>query len=790
MTYLAPVLIAYIIGVVSCCNNLPFIFVFGLLFLITIFLKLFLKNNFSIIFVPIILSLFLLGNFLTHIAVIKTGNTNLFFMENKEVDFVGKITNITEKSNNKIIITAESENIIYKNISYKPKLNVNLYTDNNVKNNALSVDDLIKVEKIKMIKPYLPSYPGQFNYQKYLLQKGVAYIIYINDKKITVINRSRDLSFRKAIFNMRKSIMSFFDRTLYSDSSKLISSIVLGEKNILSENLNEAFIKTGTLHIIAASGFNVSILITFCFFMGNVFSSKKALVCILSILLITVYTALCDFSPSIVRAAILGIFIMIGIVFDREKDSTHLFLLSAFLILLFRPLWLFDIGFQLSFVSCLGIIFITPIVMKKLSIVPKYLNSLISISVGAQLFLFPILIYYFGKISSIFLISNIMLIPIVEFLMPLSLVHIILCSTLNIFTPVTSFFCWVLSLSFLKIIYFLSKAPFSLLYLARPGYLTFILFYGFVFVLLFGYYQSKKGLLLKIILCCLCISIFLAAALKLNNSNNLTVTFLNAKGGECVFIQAPSNKTILIDAGGRYLFKNYFYDCADKTILPYMRQLGIRRLDMVIISHPHNDHMGGLFGLLQKDMPIKAVAGSFDREKNIISQKALKLMNIKNIKYMPLKSGDIIEVTKDIKFFVLYPNDLAYRKRKIKAGSDINNNSIVLKLVYKNTSFLFTGDIQKETEKKLIYAFDLKSNVLKVAHQGSKTSSSCQFIEKVNPQYAVISADKYDRFGHPDKKVLNILKNDGIKYFVTSINGPVTFKTNGKNISVHTEKPL
>jgi len=794
MTYLAPVLIAYIIGVVSSYhlwtnNNLvPFFFIFLSVLSVLLALKIHLNNRFSAAFIPIILLSFLLGYFLAQTSLIRSKNQELSFLENKEIDLTAKITNITCARNDKIIIEALPSGIIYENVSYKTKFAVNLYADNNIKNSLLSVDDIIQAKKIKMVTPALPSYPGQFNYQKYLLQKGITYIIYAEGKTIEIVGKENKISPRKAVFAARKNIMSFFDRTLCGDESKFLGSLVLGESNILPESLNDAFIKTGTLHIIAASGFNVSILIAFCFFIGNIFGPKKTAVCVFSIFLIIIYTALCNFSPSIVRAAVMGVFVMTGTLFDREKDSFHLFILSAFLMLLFKPLWLFSTGFQLSFISCLGIMAITPLLIKKLSFLPKYLNGLISTSLGAQIFLFPVLIYYFGKISSVFLISNILLVPIVEFLMPLSLIHIILGYALKIFAPITSFFCWALSVFFLKIIYFLSSAPFSLISFSKPDYLTFIIFYGFMLIILFKYYRPKENLPLKTILSCIFTAVLLIVLLKLINSNNLTVVFFNAKGGESVFIKAPHGKNILIDAGGRYCINNRVSDSAIKTIIPYLKQLGVKKLDMVIISHPHKDHMGGLLSLMRSDIPIKTIAGNFQNIKNIMTEKTLTIMRIKNIEYLPLKANDALNIGKDLNFFVMYPDDMVFKK--MRNNADINNTSLAIKLLYKDASFLFTGDIQKEAEEKLTRGANLKSDVLKVAHQGSKTSTSDFFIKKVNPIYAVISADKYNRFGHPDKKVINILKANRVKYFITSVDGPIVFKTNGKKIVIYSEKPL
>lgn len=250
----------------------------------------------------------------------------------------------------------------------------------------------------------------------------------------------------------------------------------------------------------------------------------------------------------------------------------------------------------------------------------------------------------------------------------------------------------------------------------------------------------------------------------------LKVHFLDVGQGDSIFIELPTNETILIDASIK--------DASDK-IINYLKEEKVSKIDYVFATHPHSDHIGGMsavikaFDIGQIYMP-KAVTTTKTYENLLLTIKD------KNLKIKTAKAGNTIIDTDDLKLVVLAPNQDSYES--------LNNYSIVLKLTYKEKSFLFTGDAETLSEKEI--TGDVEADVLKVGHHGSRTSTSQAFLNKVNPSYAVISVGLNNDYKHPHQEVLDRLEKKNIKIYRTDQNGDIIFTTDGYNIDVKVEKWL
>ena len=251
-------------------------------------------------------------------------------------------------------------------------------------------------------------------------------------------------------------------------------------------------------------------------------------------------------------------------------------------------------------------------------------------------------------------------------------------------------------------------------------------------------------------------------------SEDLKVHFLDVGQGDSIFIELPTNETILIDASIK--------DASNK-IINYLREENVSKIDYVFATHPHSDHIGGMsavikaFDIGQIYMP-KAVTTTKTYENLLLTIKD------KNLKIKAAKAGNTIIDTDDLKLVVLAPNQDSYES--------LNNYSIVLKLTYKEKSFLFMGDAETLSEKEI--TGDVQADVLKVGHHGSRTSTNQAFLNKVNPSYAVISVGLNNDYKHPHQEVIDRLEKKNIKIYRTDQNGDIIFTTDGYNIDVKVEK--
>lgn len=284
------------------------------------------------------------------------------------------------------------------------------------------------------------------------------------------------------------------------------------------------------------------------------------------------------------------------------------------------------------------------------------------------------------------------------------------------------------------------------------------------------FFRKQKNKIIFILIVLIFINVFY-------KPNEFKLNFIDVGQGDSTLITTESNKKILIDGGGSEF--NSSFDVGEKTLLPYLLKHHVSKLDYIIISHFDSDHVGGLFKILEKLKVEKIIIGKqFENSENY--QKFIKITKEKNIKIKVVKAGDKIYLDKNTYINVIWPDI-----NNIVNENIVNNNSLVFKMVYKNFSILFTGDIEEIAERRILnlYSDKLKADILKVAHHGSKTSSIEEFIKAVSPRIALIGVGKNNNFGHPNEEVIQRLKNYNIKIYRTDFNGEIDLKID-KKISI------
>lgn len=459
------------------------------------------------------------------------------------------------------------------------------------------------------------------------------------------------------------------------------------------------------------------------------------------------------------------------------------------LILLNNPYSILNIGLQLSYLATIGIVTFNKKIRKKFDNLNFFENNLLirknnkiqlllnkvkdtlSVMFSAQILILPIMIYNFNIFGTYFIISNFLvsiIIGIVIFLLILTV------GISFLFFSISKFFSQILKILIQLLISIsnISKLPFSKIYIPTPKISSIITYYFAIFIFDFLYkvyskenitYYRIRNLIailkyrirknkkkIKKMFILLLIVIFAINILP----KNLQVHFIDVGQGDSTFIITPHNKTILIDGGGS-LDKNF--DIGEKTLVPYILDRGYTKIDYIFISHFDFDHVGGILSVLEDLKVGKVIIGKqFETSENY--EKMIKIANEKKVEIIQVEKGKEI-IVDNIKFNIIWPD-----KENIIKENNLNNNSLVMKMIYKNFSMLFTGDIEEIAERKIIDTYKdnsdiLKSEVLKVAHHGSKTSSINEFLNLVKPKIALIGVGENNKFAHPSGSIISNLKN-------------------------------
>ena len=411
----------------------------------------------------------------------------------------------------------------------------------------------------------------------------------------------------------------------------------------------------------------------------------------------------------------------------------------------------------------------------------KQAIGILSTTLSAQAGILPLSILYFNKISVISVLSNLLIAPFTGIVIILGLIMAIV-GQISLFV---SRVIGLINNIFISIIIFVSetsaKAPFAILKTGISSILIIIIYY--ILAWFFLWFKPKNKIIIKktiyayALICT--ILVFLIVRLI---PGQLEVVFLDVGAGDSIFIRTQSGKTVLIDGGGEKGKLENEPDIGEKIVIPFLLDSGVTKLDLVVATHGHGDHIQGLYTVL-KELKVENVilpdyneADEFDKFKNICRDR--------NIKITYCNEGDNITLDKETYIKVLNP---PLDSSNMEIGkSSLNNNSLVLKLNYKNVKMLFTGDIEKEAEELLVKSMqkaDAEVHVLKVPHHGSATSSTINFIELVKPKVAIMTVGK-NNYGHPAEAVLKRYTDIEARVFRTDLNGAVIIRSNGKFIKV------
>ena len=619
-------------------------------------------------------------------------------------------------------------NLSEKKVSFVLKENENIqmfyYDDFDLnEGDKVTVNVLLSTPKKNTI-------PNTFNYQRYLYNNGIYKVGTVN--KIEVIKKNNN------ILNNLKSSLS--KKVSFNPYLKLF---ILGDKKGIDESYNY-YKDIGVAHLLAISGMHVGVFVSI---MRKIlfFLSKKSQNKFISIVLLF-YAFITGFTASILRVVVFFIINSINKDYDFKLSRMKVFLLSLYLLILINPFFITNIGFLYSF-AC----FFTMIIINKY-LHKNYFKNLVIITFYMTLFTLPITVSLNYEINLMVFVSNFLLIPFVSYILfPFALVTVLF----KFLNPIFTFLTLIME----KVAYYLSIVNFTKIIIPKTSIVFIIIYY--ILLISFIYFNKKRYLvfLINLIIIIKIIPFFNTFA---------NIIFLDVSQGDSIlYVTKNQSKVYMFDTGG---IRNR--NVSDNSLM-YLKSLGISKIDYLILTHGDFDHMGEAINLVENFKVEKVIlnCGVF----NDLEQELIKELDKKEIKYYSC-----------IKELNIDNNKLYFLNTKEYDNENDNSNVIYFK--YGTFKFLFMGDAGIEKEKDILEKYNISDvYVLKVGHHGSKTSSDKKFIDEIKPKYSIISVGKNNRYGHPNKEVLNNLDNS--KIYRTDQDGSIMFKINNNKFQIETYSP-
>lgn len=634
----------------------------------------------------------------------------------------------------------------------------------------------------KIREPWRYGNPGGFDYREWLASRGVYATGFIKNARL-VHKVEENEGATSYVEGVRKRIDIFIDGS-GADNPCELKALITGGAGCIEGASKEAFMRTGTWHLLSISGLHVGAVALFSYLlvfnllrvserMALGYDIKK-IALLASAVPVVAYSLIAGMSLPTQRALIMTLVFIAAFAAGRGRDFYNTLALAAIIILALSPYALGDASFQLSFAALFAIVFFTPRLGETLALsdykpkdragrflqaraVPLFLTS-----VAAWMGTAPLLAWHFNRVPLTGMLANMVAVPLSAFIVPLVLASSAVSFAWEwpaalLLKPAGLLFS-LLSWS----VDFFSSLPYSSVWVTTPTLLEVLL----CSVLVISMASVRKGRVYIII--------FLAALALLladwtwwnylsKDKGTLKVTFISVGQGDSALLELPDGSTMLIDGGGAY----GDFDVGQSVVAPFLWNKKIKKVDYIALSHAQNDHMEGLSFIAENFAPKEFFwngDGTLRGLGRILEENGIKETVLKAPREFALGG---------VKIEALHP--LASHR------FDTNNNSLVLRITYGSHSFLFPGDIGEQGERELARA-GLGATVLKAPHHGSRRSSTGDFLQNVGPRVVVVSAGKDNAFGFPHKETLERYKGIGAKVYRTDIDGAVFMETDGKEL--------
>ena len=655
-----------------------------------------------------------------------------------------------------------------------------------------------------------PPQIDDFDYKDYLAHQEIYSIMFYPE--IEVLEVGKGLKPLEWIYSLRSHLAQSLTKVLSEPQASLAQGVILGIRGTIPSEVRDNFTRSGTAHILAISGLHLAVVAGILLSAGLWFFGRRRYLYIwLALGGVWFYALITGMNPPVVRGAIMASLFLTAELLGRQRSAITPLALAAAVMVGLSPQILWQASFQLSFLAMTGLIFISPSLQTvgrktvrvalgedgALVHVANIIADSFSVTLGAIIAVWPVIAYYFGIVSFASPLATLLVLP--------ALPGIIITGALAamvglVILPVAQVIGW---LAWLLLSYMLLVANGFAGIFVEVGtlstHLIWAYYLGFTLTLwILGHRQqtsafstrildSIKSVAGKITLSkpakwvippLIVVAGLVSVAALTMPDEKLHVSFLDVGAGDAILIQTPAHQNILIDGG----------PSPEKVTLALGSKMPFwdRSLDLVVLTHPHSDHLAGLVEVLKR-YQVKEVLYPDLGYHSPTYEEWLRVIKENDIKYTLAQAGQEIDLGEGVKVRVLNP------RVPLLTGteSDIDNNGVVLHLAMGKINFLFTADIQWEAEFELIIqGASLSSTILKVAHHGADTSTTDEFLAVVNPQLVVIQTGADNKFGHPCPEIMERLeaKISPGHIFRTDKQGTIEFITDGERLWVKVEK--
>jgi competence protein ComEC len=678
----------------------------------------------------------------------------------------------------------------------------------------------------RLQRPLGPKVPGGFDQAAYLDRQGID--LTMKPEQVERLGPGNLSWFRRAAVATRLRLEEVLRQALPPRYAGLLAGLLFGTRTDLPPDVKAAFQESGVVHLLAVSGGNVAMILLPFIWALRWAGVRPRWAGAAGIPLVWFFVFLTGAGPSVVRAGLMATLVLLGDLLGRERNPLNTLGAAAAILLLIDPGLLYDIGFQLSVVATLGILLFARRIGDWLE--PRlqaiwgerpghWVAAGLSVTLAAQVVVEPVSLYHFGTLAPIAPLANLL---VGLFLEPLVWVGTAV-SLVGLLSPLIA---WLLGWPVragLWLLIFLMKAtaavPGGYLEPGRLPLVGLVLWYGGLSVVavptlrawMLGAVRSTWAWLtgrapggqpeslgqpwrrLALPIACLLLGWAALATFHPSTlpaiwpgrpSDELRLTALDVGQGDAILIEFPGGRTMLIDGGPAAPADpealRPAFDAGTAVILPALRERGIQRLDWVVITHPHQDHAGGLPAVLRA-MPVGMLLESGFPGTVSGYVESLRVAAEKEIPIIRLKEGERLALDVEVQARVLGPPQPYFHGTR----SDENANSVVLLVEYRGVRMLLTGDLEAVGEERLLaQGVDLRADLLKVAHHGSRYSSTVEFLARVQPRHALVSMGRGNLFGHPDPGTIKRLQDAGATVYRTDQLGSITLATRGEGWTV------